>query len=127
MISKKLTLADVVIIALAIIAAFSMFIPELIPTDGQTLLCIISDDGEEYLRLTENESFYREIVSRGIKVVIKAENGKAFIESSQCPNGICVRSPAVKKAGESIVCAPAGLALIVKNVGGEGDADAIAG
>ncbi len=86
---------------------------------------MISEAGEQAYSLSEDQII--ELISRGIKVKIRIEDGGAYIESSECPNGICMKSPVAKRSGDSIVCAPAGLALLIKDSGGDADADAVAG
>ncbi|MBQ8207840.1 MAG: NusG domain II-containing protein, partial [Clostridia bacterium] len=123
----KLTKLDLFIIILAVLIAIALFIFKMIPSGSQTVLYVISDQGSQTYSLSEKDNITAELVSRGIAVKIRIEDGCAFIESSGCPNGICMKSPKAEKAGDSIVCAPAGLALIVKEAGGGADADALAG
>jgi len=37
---------------------------------------------------------------------IRIENSKVFMEEASCANQICVRSKAIGKVGESIICLP---------------------
>lgn len=50
-------------------------------------------------------------------VVIAAENGAAWFESSDCPDQICVRSGKLSKTGKTAACLPARVVLRI-----EGDA-----
>lgn len=125
MISKRLTRLDLLFIALAVVAAVLLFAVRLIPTADRCVLHVISEGGEQTYSLEESREI--ELVSRGIALRIKIENGGAYILSSECPNGICMASPVADRAGDSIVCAPAGVALIVYGTGGDSGADAFAG
>ena len=47
-------------------------------------------------------------------------DGKAFMETASCPDGICVSHRPISRAGESIVCLPH--KVVVTVVGGEDEA-----
>lgn len=127
MISKKLKSLDVIIIAAILLAFILLAVPKRLGGGEDKALYVIYDGGEQTYSLSGEVGKTVEVVSCGITVKIRIEKGTAYIESSDCPNGICVSSPAVKNNGDSIVCAPASLAIIVKEIGGDGNADAIAG
>ncbi len=57
-------------------------------------------------------------------VVIAAENGEAWFESSGCPDQICVRSGRLSKTGETAACLPAGVVLRIEGKAAE---DAVTG
>lgn len=122
MISKRLTRLDLFLIAVAVVAAVLLFAIRLIPSGDKCVLYVISESGEQTYSLADDREI--ELISRGVSVKIRIENGGAFIESSECPSGICMAAPIADNAGDSIVCAPAGVALIVKGTGGDADADA---
>lgn len=125
MISKKLTRLDIFLIVAILASAVLLLALKLLPTEEKQLLLIISDNGEHSFFLDSDRDI--ELLSNGIKVKITIEDGSAFIADSECRNGICMRSPRAKSIGDSIVCAPAGIALIIKGSGGGADADAYAG
>lgn len=43
----------------------------------------------------------------GIKLIVVVENGSIFVESSQCPDKICVNYGKKNQVGDVIVCMPA--------------------
>jgi hypothetical protein len=45
------------------------------------------------------------------------ENGEAWIESADCPDGLCIRTGRISRTGQSIVCLPH--KLVVEIQGGE--------
>lgn len=47
-------------------------------------------------------------------------DGKAYIESASCPDGICAAHKPIHRAGESIVCLPNKVVITVKTAG-DGD------
>ncbi|MBO4384613.1 MAG: NusG domain II-containing protein [Clostridia bacterium] len=54
------------------------------------------------------------------KLVI--ENGKARIESADCPDKLCVKQHAISMTGETIICLPHKLVIRIE---GEGGVDAV--
>lgn len=125
MISKKLTRLDIFLIVAILASAVLLLALKLLPTEEKQFLLIISDNGEQSFFLDSDRDI--ELLSNGIRVKITIEDGSAFITDSECRDGICMRSPRAKSIGDSIVCAPAGVALIIKGSGGGADADAYAG
>ena len=89
---------------------------------GETLVIVTPDETMEY-SLSENRTI--EIESRGVHLCIEIADGKASVSKSDCPDGVCVASASISKTGETILCAPAGVSLVVK--GGDGDVDFVAG
>ncbi len=124
MISKKRTWLDIAIIALALVISAFLIAIRFFPFRGSLTLAVISDAGEMEYSLSENKEI--KLVSRGISLLIKIEDGAAYIERSECPNGICMKQSKAKRSGDTIVCAPAGVALIIRS-GGASYGDAVAG
>ena len=58
---------------------------------------MLSDDTVVDIRTGENESQLN-------RLIIK--DGKAYIETATCPDGICVNHRPIFRDGESIVCLP---------------------
>ena len=50
-----------------------------------------------------------------IDVVVVTENGCAYVEKSECPDKICVKTGTMSAVGEQIVCLPA--RLVVEIIG----------
>lgn len=50
--------------------------------------------------------------------ILVIEDGRAFMKSADCPDKTCVRSRAVSKVGESIVCLPNRVSVSVVGDGG---------
>lgn len=51
-------------------------------------------------------------------LVIK--DGKAYVETATCPDGICAAHRPISRQGESIVCLPHKVVITVKSSGGDG-------
>ena len=63
--------------------------------------------------------------SRGYTLTVAVENGAVRVSKSDCPNQDCVHSGAISRAGQSIVCLPARVAVTLE--GAASDYDLIAG
>ena len=63
--------------------------------------------------------------SRGYTLTVAAENGAVRVSESDCPNQDCVHSRAISRAGQSVVCLKARVAVTLE--GAAADYDLIAG
>ena len=63
--------------------------------------------------------------SRSYTRTVAAENGAVRVSESDCPNQDCVHSGAISRAGQSVVCLPARVAVTLE--GAAADYDLIAG
>lgn len=102
--------ADIVLLIFIIVFGLSLlfamlFIPK---TQGTTL--VVSINNEEYLRasLYENQT----LLLPENTVIIK--DGKAYVESSHCPDKVCINQGKISKKGETIICLPAKAVLEVE-------------
>ncbi|MBR2460022.1 MAG: NusG domain II-containing protein [Clostridia bacterium] len=81
--------------------------------DGKTELYPLNED--RTLIINEN----------GISLTVQISNGTARIESTTCPDGICRSMGAISHNGQTAICAPARVALTVRNADTGGEPDAI--
>ena len=79
---------------------------------------ITSDGGVQRYPIFENREV--ELESNGYALTVRIENGSAYVESSDCPDKICVNTGKITKAGESVICVPAHVSVTVE---GESEAD----
>ncbi len=67
----------------------------------------VTVDGRVYGVYSLAENRTEEILQEGDRVNrLVILDGKAYMESASCPDGICVAHPPVFRRGESIVCLP---------------------
>ena len=85
---------------------------------GETA-CIRTPSGERRVPLRRDGVYVVE--SEGHTLTVAVEDGAVRVAESDCENQICVKSGAIRRAGQSIVCAPARVAVTVE---GEAAADA---
>ena len=100
--------------ALVVLAVLLLALTVSIAIDGETVeRCALSNyEGGTY-------------ESRGYTLTVAVENGAVRVSESDCPNQDCVHSGAISRAGQSIVCLPARVAVTLE--GAASDYDLIAG
>lgn len=97
-------------------------------TDG-SLQAVISQNGTvtetvDLSRLTGKEE--RVITSNGYTLHLALTPTKVWMESSTCPNQDCVRTGVISRPGQSIVCLPARVSVVLTDSSGSG-VDAVLG
>ena len=110
---------DIFVIAL-------IFLASLIPVflfggkEGSTV--IITKNGREYgtYPLYANQTLQ---VDGEYPLTVLIQSGAVSVTDAHCPDKICQHTAPVSKAGESIICVPAG---VVVRISGEGQVDGIA-
>ena len=123
MFRTKLSFGDAIAaVAVLLVAVLLLWHPWQRSNAGETLVIVTPDQTMEYA-LSENRTF--EIESRGVHLCVEISDGKAYVSKSDCADHVCESSAPISKTGETIICAPAGVSLVVK--GGEGDVDFVAG
>lgn len=123
MFRTKMSFGDLVAaIAVLLVATVLLWHPWQKSDAGKTVVIVTPTETFEY-SLSEDTAV--EIESRGIRLFVTVTNGEVDVYKSDCPDGVCVGSAPISKVGETIICAPAGVSLVVK--GGDGDVDFVAG
>ena len=94
----------ILIVALVLIVAVAAVFVFVLSKPGDTV--VVTVDGEVY-------GEYSLSVDREIGIengdgfnVLVIKDGKAFIESASCPDGVCSSHRPVSRDGESIICLP---------------------
>lgn len=114
--------ADIIIFAIIILIAASLFISAF--RGGEDLQVLVSVDGKESVFFLDKDST-ADFKSRGITLTLTIKDGKAYVSKCDCPDKVCVSSGKIHKNGQIIVCAPAGISIRIVGKGGE--LDAVAG
>ena len=121
--SRKLTVSDVLIVGLLLLAAVISAFFTLSRDTGTT--CTV-----RYGSCTETFSFREDrvipVLSNGHSLTVVIENGAVSVTESDCPDGVCVNSGTISRTGQAIVCVPA---EVMVRIDGRrsGSADIIAG
>ncbi len=114
----------VILLLICAVAAMYLFV---FRSGGDTVR--VNVDGEIYGVFSLSENIVEDIRSKkdasGVnRLVIK--DGKAYVESASCPDGVCVAHRPVFRNGESIVCLPNGVVITVITDNGENSPDIVA-
>ncbi len=121
--SRKLTVSDGLIVGLlllaAVISAFFTF-----SRDTGTTCTVRYGSHTETFSLADDRGI--PVLSNGHSLTVVIENGAVSVTESDCPDGVCVNSGTISRAGQAIVCVPA--QVTVRIDGSRSDnADIIAG
>ncbi len=121
--SRKLTFFDILIVALTLLApVFSAFF--LFSRDAGTSCTVSYGPVSETFSLADDRIL--PVLSNGYALTVVIQNGAVSVTESDCPDGVCVNSGAVSRAGQAIVCVPAGVTVRIDGIRTD-DADIIAG
>ena len=116
--NKKTLAYDISAVALVVLFSFLLgFLPSFITTDGNFFILSSPEIEAEY------SLFEDRTIELGYASVI-VEDGTVRIENSTCGDKICERTGAISKAGESIICVPNRISIVVW---GETEVDSVAG
>ena len=106
---------DIILIAsLLVISAIAFVYLFFLRKQGNTVTVTV--DGKVYATYSLQDNVTEDIVTgrngenHNIFVI---KEGKVYMESATCPDGICVRHRPVFRDGESIVCLPNGVVVTV--------------
>ena len=126
MFRSRFTKKDAIVLAAVLLFAALLFLlPALLSRTGSRLV-IRTPEGEQSYSLEEDRLL--SVASGGYTLTVEILDGRARVRDVDCPDGVCRRTGWIAKAGETVVCAPAGVRLlIVETEGGDGDVDFVVG
>lgn len=104
--TKKHNRNDIIfIVALLLIATFGALYLFVFRDGGNTVKVTV--DGKTYGVYSLNENITEDIhTGNGNLNRLVIRDGKAYMETATCPDGICVSHKPIFRDGESIVCLP---------------------
>ena len=115
----KCTPLDLLVAAGVLLLAFLLaFFPILFGKDAGQLK-ITSEQGESFYLMDEARQI--EITSRGHTLVLCVDEEGAYVAEADCDDKICQHSGKIRKNGDIIVCAPAGVKIELFLEGEEAD------
>ena len=120
----KFSKYDLIIIAAALIAAAAVFLLTVPKSAEGRLFAEVTQNGDVLYSLPLDTDTER-VIGGDYENTLVIKDGTVCFSSATCPNGDCVRTGTLSKAGQLAVCLPNGVA--VRIVGGTPDVDAIAG
>ncbi len=111
-----LKIGDIVLMLFLLVAAIILLILPFLSEKAASAEIVMAETGEVRTVSLHTDASY-EIISRGVHLTVQVKDGTVFVSRSDCRDGICSSTPPISRAGQSIVCAPAG---VVVRVLGEG-------
>ena len=114
-----------VVLAVLLLALLLAARPYFAAKTAGELTVEVTVDGETVERCALSAYTGGTYESRGYTLTVAAENGVVRVSESDCPNQDCVHSGAISRAGQSVVCLPARIAVTLE--GAAADYDLIAG
>ena len=103
-----------VVLAVVLLALGLAARPLLAARTADALTVVVSIDGETVERMPLERYEGGSYESRGYTVRVAAEGGAVRVAESDCPNQDCVHTGAISRAGQSIVCLPARVAVTLE-------------
>ncbi len=123
MFRTKMNGRDFVAAGLVLAAALLLLLLPLLWREEAAVLEVSTPAGTKTYSLAEDRSFA--VASGEICLTVEIREGRVRVRESNCPDGVCRASREIASSGESILCAPGGIRLLVR--GGDGDVDFVAG
>lgn len=95
---------------------------------GGPLTVVVSADGTELARGTLLEmNGTHSYTNRGYTLTVEIADGRVDVTGSDCPGHDCQHSPAITRAGQSIVCLPAQIVIHLEGTPATDAPDVIVG
>ena len=115
---KKKLQNDLILLAVILAAAFAAWgVIKLASPAGK--YAVVELDGKTIASYPLDTDTRVSIPSAGDHVnVLVIENGKANVDSADCPDRLCVKQRQISKAGETIICLPHKLIIRIEGEGG---------
>ena len=104
----KLKLGDIIIIAVILIMAVSIFFLPKLFINSEKKIAVISVNGQIYKKIDLNEvkEPLQIVLPYKYNNVIEVSNGTIKFKSSDCPDKLCVKSGELKNVGDFAACLP---------------------
>lgn len=115
---------DLALMALILLLAVLLLLLPLFRDSANEAELVLAETGAVTRVSLRRDATYP-ITARGISLTVTVADGRISVTSSDCRDGICRNTPPISRAGQTIVCAPAG--VIVRVIGEEVVVDGIAG
>lgn len=127
--SRKQKRRNDIILIIVLLAAslFLLIMQNIFSKDGAKVVVFL--DGEILSEFSLEDELYGDdslrIETTDGYNILEVKNGAASIICADCPDGLCVKQKAISKQGESLICLPHKLVIVVEGAEGN-DIDTIA-
>ena len=120
--ARKKLRNDIILVLVILLAVFALVLI-LYLTAERGSYAVVTYNGEEYARYHLTEDSVNEIKPDAGTNVIVIKDGKVFVSSATCPDGICVAHRAISSTSESIICLPNKLVVTIEGESKNADVD----
>lgn len=103
--------SDGILIGAALLCALLCLLPRLFRSDASPV-AVVTSDGDVVAEIVLDGAQERTIRVGGVTVFVK--DGEIGFLESDCPDKICVRTGALRRAGESAACVPNRVAIVIR-------------
>ncbi len=118
----KMKLGDIILMTVLLLVALLLLLMPLFQEKAALAEIVTADGGERIIIPLDRNKDYN-MSYRGVSLTVRVENGEIFVLESDCRDGICLNTPPISRAGQTIVCAPAG--VVVRILGEESVIDGV--
>ncbi len=120
----RIKIGDILLMSVILITAVFLLLLPFFQKRADSAEIVFVKTGEvRTVSLDKDQAFA--ISSQDISLTVCVRDGEIFVSESSCRDGICRGTHPISRAGQSIVCLPAG--VIVRIVGEEVEVDGISG
>lgn len=114
---KRFGKADAIVIGVLAAVCLLVFLLCFLPEGDASGWVIVTRDGEVIGRYRLNAEQTVEITDPSGRVsnVLVIADGRADITEADCPDKLCVRQKAIRRAGENLVCLPNRVVVTVES------------
>lgn len=104
------------IILLIILGIGTLFCVLFFLMKPKAVICVVYENGAERYRFSMDEDITQRIETEGGHYnILEIKDGKAAVSEADCANQICVHSAPISKTGDSIICLPHKLSVILES------------
>lgn len=100
---RRKIIADLILIFCVVLVALSVFLITFLKSEDGVFVSVRIGDGESVMYSLSEDGEYKLLGGKNILVI---KDGKAYMSHADCPDKTCVRTGAISKTGEQIICLP---------------------
>ena len=119
---RRIGRAEILFIAGLLLASLVLLLV-LTLTRREGAVAEVELDGETVARYALDED--GEYVLNGGTNILVIEGGEAYLTYADCPDLVCVRTGRIRYVGESIVCLPNRLSVVIRGEDADGGVDLV--
>ena len=119
---RRIGRAEILFIAGLLLASLALLLV-LTLTRREGAVAEVELDGETVARYALDED--GEYVLNGGTNILVIEGGEAYLTYADCPDLVCVRTGRIRYVGESIVCLPNRLSIVIRGEDADGGVDLV--